>query len=140
MELKALKNLPEGIQAYKQAGQRAEQIARYTLTGEAGKADNIRHDLQADCLDIQIKSARATVCTGTTNLVDYLAKDAAKRFAYVCEATGLMYVMNRAEWFEFASTFGTVTRESAKNGGAVKVRLKHQSQAMLQWLMERAHS
>ena len=48
---------------YHNHGQNAEQSVRFTLTGEA-KADNVRYDLGADCLNYQIKSARATICKG----------------------------------------------------------------------------
>jgi hypothetical protein len=34
--------------------------------------------------------------------------------------------------------FGTVTRESAANGGAEKIRLKSESTALLAYLAERA--
>lgn len=139
MNILTLKALPATVTPYKNRGQRAEQIARFTLTGNAGRADNISHTVSADCLDVQIKSARATVCSGTTNIEEYLATDAAKRYAYVSEAMNTMFIMTRAEYLEFARTFGTVTREShSKGGGKVKVRLGHETKALMQWLRDRA--
>lgn len=126
-------NLLPIAREYKNNGQHAEQVFRFTLTGELTKADNLRHDLGADCLDIQIKSARATVCKGT-DLDAYLAMDAAKRYAYVTSDFAKAYVMDRAEWKAFATRFGTVTRESAKNGGSEKIRLGHETNEMREWL------
>ena len=121
---------------YKNNGQEAERVARFTLTGELAKADNIRHDLGSDCLDIQIKSARATVCKGT-DLEQYLALDASNRFGYVTADFQMMYIMNRTEYKLFVDEFGTVTRESGKNGGNEKIRLKHESVAMIEWFKKR---
>ena len=117
---------------YKNHGQDAEQSVRFTLTGEICKADNIAHHLSADCLNFQIKSARATVCKGT-DLQAYLDMDASTAYIYAtCDGTA--YIMDRAEYTEFCKTFATVTADSRKNGGELKLRLKHESKAMLEWL------
>lgn len=121
---------------YKNNGQHAEQKARFTLTGKICKADNKPFTAGGDCGDIQIKSARATVCHGT-DIKAHIAIDGANRYGYVNADFSVMYLMNADEWFEFASLFGTVTRESKKNGGAVKIRLKTESKEMREWL-ERA--
>jgi hypothetical protein len=117
---------------YHNHGQNAEQSVRFTLTGEIAKADNIAHDKSADCLNYQIKSARATVCKGT-DLEAYLDRDASTAYIYATE-DGIAYIMNRKEYTEFVKTFGTVTRESNKNGGMEKIRLKHETSAMREWL------
>ena len=46
--------------------------------------------------------------------------------------------MNRAEYIEFCTAFGTATKESTKNGGADKIRLKSESKNLLAWLANRA--
>lgn len=135
MEKMRLINVTERV--YKNNGQHAEQVVRFTLTGEIVKADNLRHELGGDVLDIQIKSARATVCKGT-DIKAYLAIDGANRYAYVTKDFETAYIMNRAEYEEFVNEFGTVTRDSAKNGGAEKIRLKHETPAMLEWLRRKA--
>lgn len=117
---------------YRNHGQDAEQSVRFVLTGEVAKADNLRYDLGADCLNYQIKSARATVCKGA-DLESYLDRDASSAYIYATE-DGVAYVMSRAEYTEFVKTFGTVTKDSAKNGGAEKIRLKHETPAMRDWL------
>jgi hypothetical protein len=42
--------------------------------------------------------------------------------------------MNRTEYIAFVETFGTVTCESAKNGGHKKIRLGHETAKLLEWL------
>lgn len=130
-------NLTSIERFYANNGQEAERVFRYTYTGELTKADNIKHTDGADCEDIQIKSARASVCKGT-DIEAYLATDMAKRFAYVVKDFTRAYIMDRITYIAFVKTFGTVTRESEKNGGAEKIRLKSESRAMLEWLRERA--
>ena len=123
------------VRQYKNNGQHSEQWFRYTLTGEYHKADNVPHDKGTDFAQYQIKSARATVCTGT-DFTAYLQTEQATEFAYVtCE--GIAYIMNRTEYTAFVEVFGTVTRESQQNGGKTKIRLKHESQALLTYLAER---
>lgn len=134
MDAIELKELPR---QYKNNGQHAEQIGRYTLTGEVCKADNKPFTAGGDCGDIQIKSARATVCRGT-DIKAHITMDGAKRYGYVNASFTVMYLMNADEWLEFASLFGTVTRESQKNGGAVKMRLKAEGKEMTEWLRARA--
>jgi hypothetical protein len=127
---------PNFVRQYKNNGQHMEQWTRFTLTGETAKADNLAHDKGADCLGYQIKSARATVCKGT-DIRAYLATDMATEYIYAT-ADGVAYVMSKTEYIEFVEVFGTVTRESAANGGAEKIRLKSESVALLAYLAERA--
>ena len=127
---------PNFIRQYRNNGQHAEQWFRYTMTGEIAKADNLPHDKGADCMGYQIKSARATVCKGT-DLTAYLTTDKATTYAYVT-LEGIAYIMTKTEYIAFVELFGTVTRESTKNGGAKKIRLKHETPALLTYLAERA--
>ena len=118
--------------AYKNNGQHLEQVFRFNLTGEIVKADNIEHDKGTDFGNYSIKSARATVCKGT-DLATYLDTDKATEFVYITKDL-VAYIMNRTEYTAFVETFGTVTTESAKNGGQSKIRLKHETPALLEWL------
>lgn len=124
------------VRQYKNNGQHMEQWTRFTLTGEIAKADNLEHSKGADCMGYQIKSARATVCKGT-DIRAYLATDKATAYIYAT-ADGIAYTMTKAEYIAFVEMFGTVTRESASNGGAEKIRLKSESVALLAYLAERA--
>lgn len=118
---------------YANNGQEAERIFRYTLTGEITTADNIAHDKGTDCLEYQIKSARATVCKGT-NIEAYVATEQATKFAYVVKDFSMAYIMTAMQYIAFVKAFGTITRESQKNGGAEKIKLKSESKAMREWL------
>ena len=126
----------EYLNNYRNHGQNAEQSVRFTLTGEIAKADNLRYDLGADCLNYQIKSARATVCKGT-DLKAYLDLDAATAYIYA-DNDGTAWVMDRAEYESFCTEFGSIQADSRKNGGNLKIRLKSESKAMQEWLRARA--
>ena len=126
-------NLPTIERMYKNNGQEAERIFRFAVSGELCKADNIRHDLGTDCGEYQVKSARATVCRGT-DIEAYVATEVATKFAYVNADFTTAYIMNKDEYIAFATKFGTVTTESAKNGGHRKVRLKAEGTEMREWL------
>ena len=115
---------------YKNNGQHAEQIFRYTLTHEIQKADNREG---ADLWDIQIKSSRATVCKGT-DYNGHIDNDTANQYAYVTADFTTAYLMNKNEYKTFVKLFSTVTTESKKNGGATKTRLKEENQKMREWL------
>lgn len=126
----------EYLNNYTNHGQNAEQSIRKVLTGEVAKADNVAHDKGTDCLTYQIKSARATVCKGT-DIRAYLETDMATEYIYGTN-DGIAYVMSRTEYIEFVEIFATIGRESTRNGGATKMRLKSESRALLAYLEERA--
>jgi hypothetical protein len=115
---------------YKNNGQHAEQVFRYTMCGKICKADNREG---TDYQDIQIKSSRATVCKGT-DLAKHIDQDQAQRYAYVTSDFSNAYIMSKAEYLEFTSQFSTTTTESKKNGGAIKTRLKEENSKMIQYL------
>ena len=119
--------------AYANNGQEAERIFRYTLTGRIEKADNVPHDKGADCLQYQVKSARATVCRGR-DILAYLATDCATEYVYVTADLATAYIMSKTEYVAFVNEFGTLTRESTKNGGHEKIRLGHETDRMREWL------
>lgn len=121
---------------YKNAGQQLQVDYIFTLTGIVTKADNIAYTVSGDYNGTQIKSARATICKGR-NLLAHLANDAATDYAYITKER-VAYHMNRAEYIEFVETFGTITRDSEKNGGQEKIRLKSEGKAMIEWL--KAHA
>lgn len=126
----------EILNNYKNNGQNLEQSVRKFLTGKLEKADNIAYNKSADCLNYQIKSARATVCKGT-DLKAYLALDASTAYIYATK-NGIAYIMSRETYIEFCETFGTITRDSTKNGGQTKIRLGHETKALIEWLNARA--
>ena len=125
--------LKEIFRRYKNNGQHAEQVFRYTLTGEIVKADNKPFTAGGDCGIYQVKSARATICKGT-DLDSHIAMDGAEMYAYVIADFSTAYIMNPDEYKAFVNEFGTVTKDSSKNGGAEKLRLGHETRAMRDYL------
>lgn len=119
----------EKVSVYANNGQASEQDLRFAITGKLLKAD---HNEGNDLGDMQIKSARATICKGT-DIEGFVKKDPASRYAYVTKDRKV-YVMNKTEYITFARSFSTVTRESNKNGGAVKTRFRYETPTMLTWL------
>ena len=122
-------------QIYTNKGQQAQVEFIYTLTGDITKADNIAFNKGTDFGIYQIKSARATICKGT-DIEAHLSEDLASEYVYVSKAH-TAYIMTKDEYLQFATLFATVTRESKKNGGAIKLRLKDESKAMMRWLSQR---
>ena len=121
---------------YKNNGQHAEQVFRYTMSGCICKADNTPATVSGDYEDIQIKSARATICKGK-DIASHLTTDKAERYAYITADFKTAYIMSKIEYLTFATLFATLTKESLKNGGTEKLRFKSESKAMLEWLQAR---
>ena len=116
------------IRNYSNNGQHAEQLYRYTMTGKVLKADNKPYYLGADLGDVQVKSARATICNGT-DLDAHLAQDKADRYAWVTADFSTAYIMTKAEYRIFAETFAEVTTGSkGSNGGKVKMRFRRNAE------------
>jgi hypothetical protein len=124
----------EFISDYTKNGQALEQIARYTLTGERLKADNIPHNVAPDCGIYQIKSAKATVCVGL-DLEGYIAEDVAIEFMF-CTRDRRGYCMTKAEWLLFCQVFGYA---STTSDGRPSWRLRDESKKMLRWLERYTH-
>lgn len=120
---------------YANNGQHTEQAVRFTLTNEIAKADNVPFYVSGDCMGYQVKSARATVCKGATlaDLDEHIRRDRATRYIYATKGE-TAYIMTACEYREFADKFGRITKESAKNGGAVKRRLGYETPEMLAYL------
>jgi hypothetical protein len=128
----AEKLMPMADRMYPNNGQHFEQTYRFNKSGKICKADNMKG---CDYEDIQIKSARATICKGT-DLKSHIANDVARRYVYITKSL-IAYEMSKAEYLEFCEKFATVTRESSKNGGATKMRLKSESKEMIEWLRQK---
>ena len=95
---------------------------------------------------ISVKSSGATLmsgnmCEGETTFDGiwnvYKRNTNSNVWAYVT-ADRRVYEMNMAEFERFLRTFGRVERESEKNGGQMKIRLRKESKKMLGWLANMA--
>lgn len=127
------------------AGINAEQSLRYFLHGYTTAHDSRRFDEASDIDNISVKSAHFTLVQGgllngselEPMVDDYFSRVHSTEFAYVARDF-TVYMMNAEEFREFLMTFGTVERDSYKNGGKLKVRARSESKRMVEWLNERA--
>lgn len=103
-------------------------------------------DLDAAGKHISIKASAFTLMSGSLcegrDTFDGIWELYAERvhsdtFAYVT-ADFTVYEMNLDEFKCFVYTFAHTERESEKNGGALKIRLRKESGKMLKWLADKA--
>lgn len=103
-------------------------------------------DLDAAGKHISIKASAFTLMSGALcegiedfdgiwNL--YESRVHSDTFAYIT-ADFTVYEMNIDEFKQFVYAFAHTERESAKNGGQVKIRLRKESGKMLKWLADMA--
>lgn len=103
-------------------------------------------DLDAAGKHISIKASAFTLMSGTLcegiedfdgiwNL--YESRVHSDTFAYIT-ADFTVYEMTLGEFKQFVYTFARTERESEKNGGAMKIRLRKESGKMLKWLADKA--
>lgn len=109
------------------------------------KPYNEASDVDAGLKQISVKSAKFTLmagslCNGLTEFDDiwnlYEATTHSNYAVYVTEDFK-GYEMTMAEFKEFVYKFCRVERESAKNGGACKIRCRSESKALIAWLNEK---
>lgn len=112
------------------------------------KHDNSKYyedsDLNADGFHYSIKASgfslmSGSLCEGKTEFEDiwnlYTSKVHSDRFVYITRE-GVAYIMSLDEFGKFIHEFGRLEKESAKNGGAVKIRCLKESKKMVKWLAE----
>ena len=103
-------------------------------------------DLDAAGKHISIKASAFTLMSG--NLCEgiedfdgiwslYESRVHSDTFAYITEDFKV-YEMTLSEFKRFVYAFGRTERESEKNGGAMKIRLRKESGKMLRWLADEA--
>lgn len=103
-------------------------------------------DVSAGDIRISVKTSAFTLMSGSLcegredfdgiwNL--YEERVHSTQFAYVT-MEGICYMMNIAEFKQFVYAFCTTERESAKNGGMMKIRCRKETKKMLKWLAEQA--
>ena len=103
-------------------------------------------DLDANGKHISIKASAFTLmagclCEGLTAFDDiwnlYASRVHSDTFAYIT-ADFTVYEMNLSEFKRFVYAFARTERESEKNGGQMKIRLRKESGKMLKWLANMA--
>lgn len=110
------------------------------------KAYNVASDLEIGGKKISIKASHATLMNGTMchglQTFDeiwelYKANTHSNTFAYIT-VDFVVYEMNINEFESFIYAFGYVEKDSEKNGGYMKIRLRAESKKMLAYLDQRA--
>lgn len=125
-------------------GIRAEQNADFLFLGEVNaKHDNVPYNMGSDieALHMSIKSSRFTLTSGKAmqaqdfegQLAEYIANTASTQVTYMA-MNMVAYVMDMAEFEAFVRAFCTLQKDSSKNGGYNKIRCKHESKHMIEWL------
>lgn len=119
---------------------------KVTRTSHDSLAYDKGSDLDAGSKHISIKASAFTLmagclCEGLTSFDAiwnlYASKVHSNTFAYVT-ADFTVYEMNLDEFKKFVYAFAHTERESEKNGGQVKIRLRKESGKMLRWLANMA--
>lgn len=128
---------------YANSGMHAEQTLTYTLTHELRPHDHVPFNEGSDIPEyhMSVKSSKASLMSGNlcesqtkeAIIAEFIAKSASICFAYVVADFSVAYVMNGNEFAEFCTEFGSLTRESTKNGGKAKVQLRAESAKTLAW-------
>lgn len=131
---------------HKNAGIARELALCHHYNIERTAHDNIPYDKDSDLnacgKHISVKASAFSLMAG--NLCEgredfdgiwnlYAERVHSDTFAYIT-ADFTVYEMNLAEFKQFVYTFAHTERESEKNGGAVKIRLRKESGKMLKWL------
>lgn len=125
------------------AGQQAEHAFKEVKRFAQVVALNARYDIASDVeqVALSIKSARFTLANGNLmqgetleQMIDYYIKTtAAQRTAYITKDNRVFY-MTHNELKAFLFQFGKLEKDSQMNGGKVKVRMGHETKAVLAWL------
>lgn len=111
-------------------------------TAHDAQAYDKASDVEANGHGYSVKASGATLMSGNlcNGLEDFEAiwnlfadNTHSDRFVYVA-INWKAYEMSLAEFGEFVHQFGRCERESSKNGGAMKIRLRKESSKMVTWL------
>ena len=143
-------NIPN-VSTKKNAGDRAEENFDYMLNGYISGKDSVGYDRGSDVthngIGYSVKSSHFTLASAklligddmTAKLDFYFATVHSTKVAYVSKDSNA-YVMNMVEFREFLEVFGSLEKESEKNGGGLKVRCKAETKKMIEWLEVRVEA
>ena len=131
----------EITRTYANNGQHSQQVVDFTLTGNIRKADNHKWDADSDIpeLNMSVKSPRFTLAyalngeTKEEKIADYFSRVKSTSWAYIT-TEGIIYIMNRVEFYEFLMFCTDLQRSSSSNGGHYTIRQNHETQKIRNWL------
>ena len=131
----------EITRTYSNNGQHSQQVVDFTLTGNIRKADNHKWDADSDIpeLNMSVKSARFTLAyalngeTKEEKINDYFNRVKSTSWAYITNE-GIIYIMNRVEFYNFLMYCTDLYRSSSSNGGHYTIKQNHETNKIRQWL------
>ena len=129
----------KGIQdefAYKWVKGFAQVVALNATYDKASDVEQIALSLKSNHFTL----ASGNLMQGNTleEMVDYyIATTASARTAYITKQHDVFY-MNHKEFKQFLMLFARLERDSERNGGKMKVRMRRETKAMLAWLNSQA--
>ena len=131
----------EITRTYANNGQHSQQVVDFTLTGNIRKADNHKWDADSDIpeLNMSVKSPRFTLAyalngeTKEEKIADYFSRVKSTSWAYIT-TEGIIYIMNRIEFYEFLMFCTNLQRSSSSNGGHYTIKQNHETQKIRDWL------
>lgn len=136
-------NVNVNFRNYKSNGQHKEQALAYVLTGEIRKADKVPFYMGSDIpeYEMSVKSSKfslmngnACICQDFDGIVEeFFNRVKSTKFAYVTNDM-VAYVMNIEQFRQFVYMFCGLERESQKNGGRYKVKMRAESKKTIAWL------
>lgn len=107
--------------------------------------DSTRYDVASDVevgeLQISAKASKFTLMSGTLTKGcktfegiwrRYYKNVHSNTWAYIT-ADWTCYLMDKKEFSKFVHSFGTLTRDSQKNGGGLKIQGRPESPKMIEW-------
>lgn len=118
-----------------------------TRTSHDAQAYDKASDIDAGEKQVSVKASGFSLMSGSLckGCVDfdsiwkrYASRVHSNTFAYVT-ADYTVYEMTLDEFRSFVYEFGRLERESAKNGGALKIKCRKESKKMVGWLEARAN-
>jgi len=145
--MKKYNNIPQ-VSTKDNHGDACEENYDFFKTGSISGKDSVAYDKGSDVehegIGYSIKSSHFTLASAklikgedmTEKLDFYFAHVHSTVFVYITKAHDA-YEMTAIEFREFLEVFGTLEKESTKNGGGYKVRCRAESKKMLQWFEAR---
>lgn len=136
-------NQYQAVSTARQKGDRAQQNAEFFHMGKISRHDDRRWYMASDLEQIKasVKADGFSLADARTNMgetfdekwADFRKRVASRLFIYVT-AENTAYYMNIDEFETFVKKWCYLSTESSKNGGGKKIRCKHESQKMRDWL------
>lgn len=128
-------------------GQYKQKYVDFALTGMIRENDRVPYNMGSDIEEygVSVKSEKFTLMSGGLCnaqdfdgiIAEYFSNTASDTIAYVDKNLDI-YIMTNAQFEQFLISFAVLARESKRNGGRYKVRMRSESRKVQLWLNELA--